>query len=125
MAHLAERGVRFRATTLYTELEVLQSVRPTAKAALLAEAKGDPAWRVLRTIPFLGPVRVALLLAALQTPWRFRTKRHLWAYAGLAVVSRTTAEYEVHQGQPRRGLAPLLSYIKECSRAGCARNSRG
>jgi hypothetical protein len=34
-------------------------------------------------------------LATLQTPWRFRTKRHLWAYAGLAVVRRTSAEYEM------------------------------
>ena len=50
---------------------------------MVAEAQRDPAWRVLRTIPFLGPVRVALLLATMQTPWRFRTKRHLWAYAGL------------------------------------------
>jgi hypothetical protein len=31
----------------------------------------------------------------MQTPRRFRTKRHLWAYAGLAVVTRTNAEYEV------------------------------
>jgi len=65
---------------------------------MLTEAKRDPAWAVLRTIPYLGPVRVALLLATLQTPWRFRTKRHLWAYAGLAVVTRTSAEYEL-EGQ--------------------------
>ena len=80
----------------------MQSLRPTAKAALLAEAKRDPAWAVLRTIPFLGPVRVALLLATLQTPWRFRTKRHLWAYAGLAVVTHTSAEYGLHEGRPVR-----------------------
>jgi transposase len=92
---LAERGVRFRAEALYAELEVLQQLRPKAKHAMLMEAKKDPAWRLLRTIPFLGPVRVALLLARMQTPWRFRTKRHLWAYAGLAVVSRTSAEYEM------------------------------
>ena len=98
LQQLAEPGVRFRAETLYAELEVLQELRPTAKAAMLAEAKRDPAWRVLRSIPYLGPVRVALLLATLQTPWRFRTKRHLWGYAGLAVVTRTSAEYE-HDGQ--------------------------
>jgi transposase len=108
LARLDERGVRFRAAALYAELEVLQSLRPTAKAAMLAEARRDPAWRVLGTIPFLGPVRVALLLATLQTPWRFRTKRHLWAYAGLAVVTRTTAEYDVHQGRPvRRRRSPM------------------
>jgi transposase len=95
LSRLAERGVRFRAEALYAELEVLQQLRPKAKHAMLMEAKKDPAWRLLRTIPFLGPVRVALLLARMQTPWRFRTKRHLWAYAGLAVVSRTSAEYEM------------------------------
>lgn len=92
---LAEAGVRFRAETLDAELEVLQALRPTAKLAMLAEAKRDPAWRGLRTIPYLGPVRVALLEATLQTPWRFRTKRHLWSYAGFAVVTRASAEYEL------------------------------
>jgi hypothetical protein len=94
LRQLPKGGVRFRAETLYAELEVLQELRPKAKAAMLTEAKRDPAWVVLRTIPYLGPVRVALLLATLQTPWRFRTKRHLWGYAGLAVVTRTSAEYE-------------------------------
>jgi transposase len=108
LAQLPERGVRFRAATLYAELELLQSLRPTAKAAMLTEARRDPAWRVLRTIPFMGPVRVALLLATLQTPWRFRTKRNLWAYAGLAVVSRTTAEHEMRAGRPvRRRRQPM------------------
>lgn len=108
LAQLGERGVRFRAAALYAELEVLQSLRPTVKAAVLAEAKRDPAWRMLRTIPFLGPVRVALLLATLQTPWRFRTKRHLWAYAGLAVVTRTTAEHDLRDGRPvRRRRRPM------------------
>jgi transposase len=95
LGQLAEPGVRFRAEALYGELAVLQQLRTTAKAATLAEARKDPAWAVLRTIPYLGPVRVALLLARMQTPWRFRTKRHLWAYAGLAVVTRTSAEYEL------------------------------
>jgi hypothetical protein len=63
---------------------------------------------VLRTIPFYGPVRVALLLATMRTPWRFRTKRNLWAYAGLAVVTKTSAEYGWVNGRPvRRHRAPL------------------
>jgi transposase len=101
LAKLDGAGVRLRAATLYAELEVRRALRPTAKAAkaaLVAEAGRDPAWGVLRTIPFLGPVRVALLLATLQTPWRFRTKRQLWAYAGLAVVTHTTSEYALDAG---------------------------
>lgn len=95
ISQLREAGVRFRAEALYGELAVLQELRPKAKSAMLAEARKNPAWAVLRTIPYLGPVRVALILARMQTPWRFRTKRHLWAYAGLAVVTRTSAEYEM------------------------------
>jgi transposase len=108
LARLPERGARFRAEALYAELDVLRNLRPQAKTAMLAEARRDPAWRVLRTIPFLGPVRVALLLATLQTPWRFRTKRNLWAYAGLAVVTHSSADHELRDGRPvRRRRAPL------------------
>jgi transposase len=108
LAQLRERGARFRAEALYAELDVLRGLRPKAKAAMLAEARRDPAWPVLRAIPFLGPVRVALLLATMQTPWRFRTKRHLWAYAGLAVVTHSSADYRMERGQPvRRRRAPL------------------
>jgi len=59
VAKLGDAGVRFRTATLYAELEVLHTLRPTAKAALVAEAKRDPAWSLLRQIPFLGPVRLA------------------------------------------------------------------
>jgi transposase len=109
LAKLTNAGVRFRAATLYAELEVLHALRPPAKAALVAEAQRDPAWSVLRTIPFLGPVRVALLLATLQTPWRFRTKRQLWTYAGLAVVTRTTAQYVLEGGRPVRRRRPPMT----------------
>jgi hypothetical protein len=107
LAQLPNTGVRFRARALYTELDVLRALRAEARAAMIAEAKRDPAWRVLRQIPFLGDVRVAHLLATLQTPWRFRTKRALWAYAGLAVVTRTSAEYQLEGQRPvRRRQAP-------------------
>jgi len=108
LAQLPEPGARFRAEALYAELDVLRALRPRAKTAMLAEARRDPAWGVLQTIAFFGPVRVALLLATMQTPWRFRTKRHLWAYAGLAVVSRSSADYQLVAGRPvRRRRAPL------------------
>ena len=40
-------------------------------------------------------MRVALLLALLQTPHRFRGKRQLWTYAGLGLVTRTSADYQM------------------------------
>jgi transposase len=108
LAKLRDRGARVRAETLYGQLDVLRELRPKIKAAMVAEARRDPAWEVLRTIPFLGPVRVSLLLATMQTPWRFRSKRNLWSYTGLAVVTHTSAEHEFVAGRPvRRRRAPL------------------
>jgi transposase len=108
LAQLSDRAVRFRAETLYGQLDLLRALRPRVKAAMVAEARRDPAWDVLRSIPYLGPVRVALLLATLKTPWRFRTKRNLWAYAGLAVVTETSAEHDFVAGRVvRRRRRPL------------------
>jgi hypothetical protein len=48
------------------------------------------------------PIRVAQAVALIQTPHRFRTKRQLWAYSGLALETRTSAEYRFVEGQVRR-----------------------
>jgi hypothetical protein len=101
--------VRFRAEALYAQLDLLRELRPQAKAAMIAEAKKDPAWKILREIPFFGPVRVALLLATMKTPWRFRTKRNLWGYVGLAVVTHTSAEYSWVEGRAVRRRRPPLT----------------
>jgi len=108
LAQLSDPGSQLRAEGLWTQLDLLRKLRPRAKEAMITEARRDPAWSVLRSIPFLGPVRVALLLAELQTPWRFRGKRNLWAYAGLAVVTHSSADYLFESGRPvRRRRAPM------------------
>jgi len=105
---LPERGCRFRADTLAAELDLLRRLRREAKAAMFATARKDPAYELLCSVPFLGPVRVAQLLATMQTPWRFRTKRNLWAYAGLAVVTHSSADYTIVEGRPvRRRRQPM------------------
>jgi transposase len=108
LGKLSDWGVRYRAEALYAELDVLRDLRPRVKAAMVTEARRDPAWPVLRSIPFLGPVRVAMLLATLRTPWRFRTKRSLWAYSGLAVVTSSSSDYTLVDGRPvRKRRAPM------------------
>jgi len=102
LSKLEDPAVHFRAEVLYRELDVLRTVRPEAKRVFVNEAKKQAAYGLLRTIPFFGPVRVAQLLAVLQTPWRFRTKRNLWAYAGLAVVTHSSSDYEWENGRARR-----------------------
>ncbi len=98
----SESGVRHRAVRLYQQLDVLQLLRQEARRDLLTESRKHPATRVLRTIPFLGPVRVAVLIALLRTPHRFRTKRQLWAYSGLALETHISGEYRFVEGQLQR-----------------------
>ena len=83
LEQLSEAGVRRRAEQLYLQLDGLVQIRRQARRELLTESQKHPAHQLLRQIPLLGPIRVALLIALLQTPHRFRTKRQLWAYAGL------------------------------------------
>jgi transposase len=78
-----------RAASLLQQLDGLLELRPKARAAIIVEARPQPGWKVLGSIPFFGPVRVALVLAIVGTQWRFRTKRQLWPYIGLAVVTRS------------------------------------
>ena len=108
LAHLPEPGLRFRTRMLYALLDAATPLGLDAKARLLAEARRDPSYARVRRIPGFGPIRTALVLALLLSPWRFRTKRNLWAFAGLAVVTHTSAEYTTHHGQPvRRARAPM------------------
>lgn len=102
LAKLDNRGARARVEVLLRELDLLRELRPKAKAAMVAEARRDPAFKGLDAIPFLGPIRVAQLLAVLQTPWRFRGKDNLWAYAGFAVVLRETAQFTIREGKVER-----------------------
>jgi hypothetical protein len=94
--------VRRRAERLYEQLDMLQHLRQQARRELLAESRKHAITARLRQIPYLGPIRSALAVAQMQTPHRFRTKRQLWAYSGLALETRISAEYRMVEGQVRR-----------------------
>jgi transposase len=95
-------GVRRRAERLYQQLDGLEPVRQEARRDFLAESRKHRATRLLRQIPCLGPIRAGLLVALIQTPHRFRTKRQLWAYSGLALETRISGEYHFAAGHLRR-----------------------
>ena len=80
----------------------MQRLRRLARHDLLVESRKHSISSKLRQIPYVGPSRAARLIALLQTPHRFRTKRQLWAYSGLALEIHTSAEYCYSEGQLRR-----------------------
>ncbi len=106
---LKEPGVNTRASYLYKQLAALKPLRQQAKVEMVREARKQAAYRQLLSVPRLGPVSVAQLLAIVGTPHRFRSKRQFWTYVGLAVVTRSTADHEVVEGVLRRKRRPAAT----------------
>jgi transposase len=108
LKQLREPGVHHRAELLYRQLDGLLPLRCQARKVMLAESRKHAVQKILLSIPTLGPVRVAVLMAVIQTPHRFRRNRKLWTYAGLGLVSRSTANYRRVEGQLARSPKPAL-----------------
>jgi hypothetical protein len=89
-------------------LDGLQQLRRQARHDLVVECRKHAAAKWLQTVPFLGPLRAAVLIGRVQTPHRFRTKRQFWTYCGLAIETRDSAEYRVVEGQVERRKKPAL-----------------
>jgi len=90
----------------YQQLDALRGLRQAVRRDLLAESRKQSATKLLRQIPSIGPIRAALLIALIQTPHRFRTKRQLWTYSGLAIETRDSAQHRFVDGQLRRSKKP-------------------
>jgi transposase len=106
LSQIVQAGVRRRAELFYQQLDGLLILRNTARGELLVESRKHQAVKILRQVPSIGPLRAALLLALMQTPHRFRSKRQLWTYSGLAVVTHVSAQHRYVDGQLQRSKKP-------------------
>jgi len=106
LSKMAHAGVRRRAELLYQQLDGLLVLRHTVRGELLAESRKHQAVNILRQVPSIGPLRATLLLALMQTPHRFRSKRQLWTYSGLGVETHDSAQHRYGDGQLQRSKKP-------------------
>ncbi len=107
LGKIQEAGVRRRAEFYYQQFDALRALRQQVRRELLAEAQKHDAWKLLRAIPFIGPIRAAVLIALMQTPHRFRTKRQLWTYSGFGIETHSSAEQCFINGELRRAKKPV------------------
>jgi transposase len=106
---LVERGARQRASFLYEQLAALKPLRHKVKREMVKEARQQAAYPWLMSVPKLGSVSVAQLMAVVGTPYRFRSKRQFWTYVGLAVVTSSSADHEIVNGVMRRSRKPVAT----------------
>lgn len=109
LQQLDEPGVRQRVGWLYEQLDHLKPLRRQAKQAMLQESRKYKGVQLLRTIPQLGAIRAALIVATVDTPHRFRTRHQLWSYSGLAVITHMSSEYELQEGHVVRSRKPIAT----------------
>lgn len=100
------KTARIRVGYLYKELDCLMKLRDEAETAMCRQARTHSAYKLITSVPGLGPVRTAQIIAVVGSPHRFRTKRQLWPYCGLAVVTHSSADYEWVGDRPRRRNKP-------------------
>jgi transposase len=81
------------------EHECLQQLRAETKRVLERESRRHPACRLLESVPGIGWVRAAFVVSQVRTPHRFRTKRQLWKYSGLAVVVHSSSDHRIVDGE--------------------------
>src|SRR5260370_31891942 len=108
LEQITDGGGRFRAEQLYIQLDHLLELRRRARTMVLRQACNQRAYRLLRTVPGIGPLRAAEIIAIIGDPHRFRTKRQLWAV-------RRTRWYHAQQRRVDRRLKnpsrpPELAY---------------
>jgi transposase len=99
LAQLTESGACKRAGALYEQLDSLLKLRKGAEKSMVTEARRHPAYRLLRSIPQLGAVRIARLIAIVDTPHRFPNKAAFWNYCGFAVVTHSSADSKFVEGK--------------------------
>lgn len=93
----------------YAILDAAEAAKDTLDHALRARLSPTREYRLLKTIPGVGPVCAAIMVAIIDQPHRFATKRHLWSYAGVGASSRSSAKGPVKMGGTQHGNR-LLKY---------------
>jgi len=81
------------ANLLLEELDSVESLRQEAEATMIAEASKHSAFKLLQSVPGIGPISAAYLMAIVVTPERFRTRAQFWSYAGMAIVMRSSSDW--------------------------------
>lgn len=109
LSKLSSPGLRSRAEWLYVQLESLNELKREVEEDLLREARRHRAWTLMKSLPGIGPIRAATIVAHVVTPFRFRTKRQFWSYCGLAVVTWSSDDWVIVEGQFRRTRRPVAT----------------
>jgi len=103
-------ALRRQAGQLFVLIDLLEAMKQDCLKVLVAQARKDPGYRHLETIPGIGPVLASGYIALIATPHRFSRKNKLWRYAGLGNALHISDE-TVYQDRPSQSGNRLLKWV--------------
>lgn len=93
---------RKRVMWLGAVLDEVTMKRAEALKMMVKFARKSMMYKALRRIDGMGPIFTSMFLAEVGDPQRFRTREQLWSFAGLAVMTHESSEFELKNGFPVR-----------------------
>ena len=86
---------RDRVTRMGAVLDTITTERAKALKTMVRYARTQKNYKALRAIDGIGPIFASMFLSEVGNPFRFRTKQQLWSYAGLAIMTHESSEFEL------------------------------
>lgn len=99
------KGLLRRASDCLTLVDTLEEMKSGVRDRMVRAARraDAEAYRILRSVPGVGPVVATGYMAVIVTPERFSRKNKLWSYAGLANIHRESGETVSREGASNEG----------------------
>jgi transposase len=107
LGKITEAGVRRRGEFYYQQTRCVDVVTPGSAARSVSREQETQSVETALPDPVDRPIRAALLIAILQTPHRFRTKRQLQTYSGFGIETHSSADHRYVEGQLQRSKKPV------------------
>jgi len=95
LKQLNRLGLKTVFDAMYTVLDAAEKSKDDLDHALRARLSHTREYKLLKTIPGVGPVCAAIMVAVIDQPDRFPNKRHLWSYAGVGTSEESTGKTPV------------------------------
>jgi transposase len=103
--------------SLWRQLDQIQDNLEIILAEAILQAKRYPEIKLIDEIPGVGFIIAATIVAILETPHRFVDKRKVWAYAGLGINKKSSANKTYSEKLSKAYNRTLKCVVEEAAQA--------
>jgi transposase len=107
-----------RVTRLGEVLDEVEKQRAAALKTMVKYARKNIMYKAVRSVDGIGPIFASMSIAEIGDPHRFRTRSQLWSYAGLAIMTYKSSEFELKHGRivRKHGVEKTRGLVKAYNR---------